>query len=64
MAECPTPWKDPHPTKAAAVTAAARVKHDRRGVGGEVYECTCGSWHLTRGQSLTAKIRTALRSDR
>lgn len=60
MTACPTPDKTAFPTKHAAVVEAARIKHDRRGPGGDVYECACGSFHLTRGTNLTRRIRAAL----
>lgn len=60
MTACPTPWKTVFRSEQAARTEAARIKHDRRGPGGDVYPCDCGGWHLTRGESLGSKIHRAL----
>lgn len=58
---CPTPGKTGrYPTKAEAVTAAARIRIDARGGHLTPYRCVCGLWHLQSGRSLTHRIRRSL----
>jgi hypothetical protein len=65
MAECPTPSKTDYPTEVAARRALAVMARDparRSAPDCKPYPCRCGSWHLTSGTSLNARIRAALRS--
>jgi hypothetical protein len=61
---CPTPGKATYATTAAARAAAVRIRCDHHGPTLEPYPCSCGSFHLTSGSNLTARIRTALKGSR
>jgi len=43
---CPTPSKERHSTKDAALSSAAYANR-KRGTSLRVYECKCTYWHLT-----------------
>jgi hypothetical protein len=43
---CPTPAKNPYPTRADAVSAAAIAVRRRKGYL-RIYLCPCGTYHLT-----------------
>lgn len=63
--KCPTPQKNRHATKAAALKALDALAASKPlGPDWNVYKCVCGVWHIGhRRGSLNQRIKNALRTE-